>query len=60
MQILLPEGVPMSIPHIRYKSLSEIEGREVFVDKNGVLPVVTLKSYLGCNTSRKLKLVILL
>lgn len=50
----------MSIPHISYKTQTEIEEREMFVDINHVPPVVTLKRYLNCYSSRKLKLVILL
>lgn len=60
VQILLPEDVPMPIPHISYKTWSEVEEREMFVDINNVPPVVTLKRYLNCCSSRKLKLVILL
>lgn len=45
MQILLPEDVPMSIPHISYRRVSQVEEREMFADINHVPPVVTLKGY---------------
>lgn len=35
MQILLPEDVPMSIPHTSYKILSEAEEREITLPLSG-------------------------